>query len=309
LLVYWLFRLTIVLMRPLPVRLGYKIAAAVAEVCYHFFGRQRRNLNENLAWVLQSDDAREVDAVARRAFRNFGKFVIDFIHFPVMTRDEVRRRLVFRQWQELDDVARSGRGGLIVTMHLGVFDLGGAALAAYDFAINAVADSYGYRWMNELIRRSREELGIQVIPRGQVARDIFRSLRRGQLLGMLIDVPAPGETDTVDFLGAPAELSSVPARIALRTGCWVIPGVVLRGPQDDTLIRPILDMRGIRYEPTGEEERDVRALTQLIVRSLEPLVRQYPEQWFIFRRMWPALPRSAEEAAVAEAGRLSGERR
>ena len=60
--VYWLFRLTIFLTRPLPLWLGYRVAAAVAEVCYHFFGRQRRALNENLAWVLQSNDRREVDA-------------------------------------------------------------------------------------------------------------------------------------------------------------------------------------------------------------------------------------------------------
>ena len=47
-LVYWLFRLTIFVTRPLPLWLGYRVAAAVAEVCYHFFHRQRRALNENL---------------------------------------------------------------------------------------------------------------------------------------------------------------------------------------------------------------------------------------------------------------------
>lgn len=305
-LVYWLFRLTIVLMRPLPLRLGYKIAAAVAEVNYHFFGRQRRNLNENLGWVLQSDDEREVDRVARRAFRNFGKFGIDFIHFPVLTREEVHKRLVFRQWRDLDEVIASGRGGIMVTMHMGVFDLGAASLAAYGYPISAVAESYRYEPMNELIRRSREELGMGVIPRGQLVRGIFRSLRSGQFLAMLMDVPAPGESVTVDFLGGPAEVSSVPARVALRTGAWVVPSIVLRGPEDDTLIRPLVDIRSIRYEATGDEERDVLALTQRIMQWFEARVREHPEQWYIFRRVWPSLPRTAGEAAVAEAGRIHG---
>lgn len=286
-LVYWLFRLTILVTRPLPLWLGYRIAASVAEVCYHFFHRQRRALNANLAWVLQSSDEREVDAVARRAFRNFGKFVIDFIHFPAMTRDEVHRRLCFAQWPELDDARNSGRGVLIVTMHFGVWDLGAAALAAYDFPINGIADTFAHPAMNELVHGSREKLGMKIIQRDHVGPGVFRALKRGELLAMLIDVPAPGQMVTVDFLGAPAEVSSVPARIALRTGAWVVPAMVLRGPQRDSIIRPIVDTQSVRYERTGNEERDVLALTQQIMHALERHVREHPEQWYIFRRVWP----------------------
>lgn len=296
--VYWLFRLTILLTRPLPLRLGYRVAAIVAEICYHFFHRQRRALNENLAWVLGSDDRREVDAVARQAFRNFGKFVIDFIHFPAMSRDEVRRRLVFSQWIELDEVMEAGRGMLIVTMHFGSWDLGAAAFAAYDYPINAIADNYGHEKMNDLVHGSREKIGMKIIQMDRVGPNVFRALKRGEILALLIDVPAPGQAITVDFLGAPAEVSSVPARIALRTGARVVPAMVLRGPQDDTLIRPVLDVRTARYEATGDEERDVHALTQLMMQSFETLIREHPEQWFIFRRMWPQLPQLSTQSAV-----------
>ena len=94
----------------------------------------------------------------------------------------------------------------------------------------------------------------------------------------------------------------MPARIALRTGAWVVPAMVLRGPQRDSLIRPIVDLRTARYEPTGDEERDVRALTRLIMSALEPHVREHPEQWFIFRRMWPNLPQPREAPALASEG-------
>ena len=299
-LVYWLFRLTIVLMRPLPLWLGYRVAAAVAEVCYHFFHRQRRALNENMAWVLGSDDRRQVDAVARRAFRNFGKFVIDFIHFPVMSREEVRRRLVFHQWPELDEVMASKRGMLIVTMHYGVYDLGGAALAAYDYPTNAIGENYGYKKMDRLIHGSRERLGMKVIPVERVGPGVFRALKRGEILALAIDVPPPDQTILVDFLGAPAEVSSTPARIALRTGAWVVPAIVFRGPESDSLIRPILDTRSVRYEPTGDEERDVYALTRLIMASFERHIREHPEQWFIFRRVWPHLAQEHQAGAIAQ---------
>ena len=77
--VYWLFRLAILLTRPLPLRLGYWFGERVALLCYWvIFPRQRKALNANLAHVLQSDDARFVHAVARRSFRNFGKYVIEY---------------------------------------------------------------------------------------------------------------------------------------------------------------------------------------------------------------------------------------
>jgi lauroyl/myristoyl acyltransferase len=298
--VYWLFRLTIFLTRPLPLWLGYRVAAAVAEVCYHFFHRQRRALNENLAWVLGTTDRRHVDAVARRAFRNFGKFVIDFIHFPLLTREEVHRRLVFTQWTELDEVMDAKRGVLIVTMHFGVWDLGGASLAAYGYPVNAIVENYGYERMNDLVHGSREKLGMKVIPVDRVGPSVLRALKRGEILAFLVDVPPPGQTITVDFLGAPAEVSSTPARIALRTGAWVVPAAVLRGPENDSIIRPILDVRTVRYEPTGDEDRDVHALTTLIMRSFERVVREHPEQWFIFRRMWPGPPQRPAQAGLAQ---------
>lgn len=286
-LVYWLFRLTILVMRPFPLKVGYAIGSFVASLCYYFFRRQRRALNENLARVLGSDDKRYVDSVARRAFRNFGRYVVDFIHFPVMTREEIQRRLAFDQWEDLNTVTGFERGVLIVTIHFGNWDHGAAALAAYGYPVNAIADTFRYPKMNQLVQGSREKLGMKVIPRERVGLGVFRALRQGEMLAMLIDVPAPDSSIQVPFFGAPAEVSSAPARIALRTGAWVVPAVVLRGPEDPTIIRPIIDV-SLRYDATGPEEEDVHRLTALIMASLERQIRRYPDQWFIFRRMWTA---------------------
>lgn len=272
-------------MRPLPLRAAYFVAARVADVCYPLFRRQRRNLNENLARVLRSRDRRVVDRVARQAFRNFGRFVVDFVHFPTMTRDEVHRRLRFDDWDNLNALFRQGRGVVIVTLHFGLWDLGAASLAAYDYPVNAVGDVFPYPKLTELVFRSRERLGMRVIPITNVGPGLARALRRGEMVALLIDVDAPGQSVTVDFFGAPTEVSAGPARLALRLGAAVMPAVVLRGDRDPTHVAPVIDAT-VTFEPTGDEEADVRALTQAIMWSLERQVRQHPEQWYIFRRMW-----------------------
>jgi KDO2-lipid IV(A) lauroyltransferase len=285
--VYWLFRLAIFLTRWMPLRLGYWFGERVALVCYFvIFPRHRKALNANLAHVLRSGDAHYVDSVARRAFRNFGKYVIDFIHYPLLTQDEVRERLRFEQWDELREISSSGRGVIIASMHFGNWDLGGAALASVGMPVNAIAETFRYAPMNELVQGSRAKLGMKIIGREHVGTEVFRALRRGEMLAMLIDVPEREFGIYVDFFGAPAFVSSAPARIALRTDAWVMPAIVLRGPDDDLVIRPISDI-GLRdFQKTGDDERDVRDLTRLILRSLEQEVGTHADQWFIFRRMW-----------------------
>jgi KDO2-lipid IV(A) lauroyltransferase len=238
--------------------------------------------------VLGTTDRKRTAPLARQAFRNFGKFVIDFVRFPVITKEEIRKRLVFSQWGELEEVVASKRGAVMVTMHFGAYDLGAAVLGAYDFETLGVAESFGYHRMDELIINSRRQMGMNFIPNEKVTVGVFRAIKRGGILAMLIDVAPPGTEVTVDFMGGPATVSSVPARVALRTGAWVVPSLIVRGPQRDELIRPVLDTRSLRsFERSGDEERDVREMTRRIMASFEGLVRQYPEQWLMLRHIWP----------------------
>lgn len=299
--VYWMFRLTILLMRPLPLRLAYRVAAWVSLGCYLFlFPRHRRALKQNLRHVLPQAEDRTIETLARRSFRQFGKYVIDFIRYPLITPDEVKRRLRFEQWRELDEVGKSGRGAIIVTLHYGTWDLGAAALAAVGHKVNAVAQTFRYPPMNELVQGSRARLGMRVLGSDRVGVQALKALRRGDMLAMLIDAADEATGVRVDFLGAPALVSSAPARIALRTGAWVVPAVVVRGPDDDRDIRPFIDTSLRDYTPTGDESRDVLELTSLIMRSLERHVRALPEQWFIFHPLWRADAREPARTHMAE---------
>ena len=304
--VYWLFRLAIVVTRPLPLRLGYWFGERVALVCYWvIFPRHRKALNANLAHVLQSNDARFVDSVARRSFRNFGKYVIDFVHFPSITRDEIMGRLRFEQWDELRELREAtdaGRGIIIATIHFGNWDIGAAALAAYDYPINAIAETFPYQPMNDLVQGSRAKLGTKVIGHDRMGPTVFKALRRGEMLALLVDVASSEATGIrVDFF---------------RRACARLAGGSAHRPPDERLGRargrtprplrttwrsvPIIDTSLRDFEPTGDEAHDVQELMRLIMASLEKMIRLYPDQWFIFRRLWndtATAPASADTLA------------
>ena len=124
-------------------------------------------------------------------------------------------------------------------------------------------------------------------------------MRRNEALAILIDTPVDSGGVEVNFFGERTMVPAGPARIALRTGARVIPVALPRasGTSDQLIAMADFDVRVTR---TGDDERDVQALTQRIFAAHERFIRAYPDQWYIFRRMWPARsPATTREPALA----------
>jgi len=279
---YWISRTGAMLGRFIPAGFWYTLADPIADLCFVCMRRQRRVLQENLRRVVGDEQAA---AAAKRVFRNFARYVIDFYQLPSLSKDALCKRIEFHDWRHLSSALQPGAGGIFVTMHLGQAELGAGALAAYGHTPHVIAETLDYMPMNDFIQGLRGDLGMKVIPANKAKMGVLRCLSRGEALGMMIDVVEPGEGVVVEFFGGPAEFSSAPARIAIRTGARVMPGVVARDDHDRMKLLPCIDF-DLRYDTTGDEETDVRSLTQAIAKSLEAFARRFPDQWFAFRDVW-----------------------
>lgn len=262
-----------------PTPLAYAVGGALADAAFFFARRPRRNLVANLSRVVGEERA---EAAARQAFRHFARYVIDLHQWPSLGREELARRVRFDDWQRLDAALDNPAGTLFVTLHLGHYEAGAVALTARGHKVNVIAQPLTYAPMNDVIQGLRSRLGLKIIPARKAKLGALRGLGRGEVLGMLFDAVAPGEGIAVDFLGRRTEVSAAPARIALRTGARVLTSVMSRDPHDERRLVPGIDY-DFCFEPRGDEDADVRALTQAIAASLERFVRCYPEQWYAFR--------------------------
>jgi KDO2-lipid IV(A) lauroyltransferase len=296
LVAYWISRTGARVGRYLPAGFWYALANPIADVCYVVMRGHREILKANLARVVGEAEA---SAAARRAFRNFARYVIDFYQLPFLSREALCGRIDFHDWRHLNEALAGGPGGVFVTLHFGQAELGAGALAAYGHPVNVIVEKLDYPPMDAFIQGLRRDLGMKVISVKQAKLGVVRCLNRGEALAMMVDAVEPGDGVMVEFFGEPAEFSSAPARIAIRTGSRILPGVVARGNHDPKRLSPIIDF-GLQYELTGDEEADVRALTQAAAKSLEALVRRFPDQWFAFHQVWGA-------GVPARAGASNGE--
>jgi len=294
---YWGFRLAMALTARTPRRLGYLLGALGGELYFWANPRHSRKAVENFAVVLADDaGAPRVRDTARRAFRNYGKYLFDFFRLPSLDRDAFEAGVIAGGFEHLDAALARGRGALLVLGHVGNWDLAGAVVTGRGYPTVALVDTFTPPRLDRLIHATRNHAGMSLIPveRGSGLRQVLQAVRPNQVVCFVFDRPQREGGVEVEFFGAPAWLPSGPARFALRSGAAVLPGHLMRRPGDLTYLGTVEPP--VSFTPTGDEEADVRALTQAIVRRLEELLRRYPDQWYMFRRMWPDRPARPDRA-------------
>jgi KDO2-lipid IV(A) lauroyltransferase len=177
-------------------------------------------------------------------------------------------------------------------MHFGNWDLGAAAASVRGYPLTVVAETFKDPRLDAMVVGARSRLGMRVLKMEKTAPSLVRSLHRNGLLALLIDRPTPGDGVKVHFFGEEVEVPSGPARLALRTGAAVVPVAFARTKARHPDVVTLTDFT-VCAEPTGNESQDVHSLTQQIMSAHERFIRTYPEQWYMFREMWPARSRRA----------------
>lgn len=287
LVTYGLFLGLIFLAQRLPLKVAYGTASLIGDLLFFFWRRGRANAMDNMGYVLgPGAKDLEVRRTAQRSFRNYMKVLVDFVRLPRTSDEEVERRVQGEGWEHLERAFEGGKGALLVGTHLGSWDLAGLVLAARGHELYVVAERQNPPWLNRIARDWREARGIHLIFMEGTLKPLFRALKRNQLVGIVVDRPLPeGEGVTVEFFGQMISWPLGPAALALRTGAQLLTGYLVRtldGHFKGEIFPPL------EFQPSGDEFEDLRRLSQKIVTLQEELIRRYPDQWYMFRRMWPS---------------------
>ncbi len=288
-IVYWLALPPILLAQRLPLKLCYGIASILGDLVYIFWPRGRRNVVDNIHHVLGPEVSDStVRHTARRSFRNYMKLLTDFARIGATEPAALEDRLQGSGWENLDQAFQRGKGVLLVSIHLGNWEVAGAAIANRGYRVSAVSETVGNERINRLAIDFRAKLGIELIPMEYALKRVYKALRRNEGVGLVTDRPLlPDEGVPVEFFGQCIAWPSGPAILALRTGATIVTGYLVRDSQDRYLgeIYPPME-----FEVTGDHDRDVQVITQRVVSIQEDLIRRFPDQWYMFRRMWPPDP-------------------
>ena len=289
-LLYWSWRGAAALVQRLPEGLVYFGAVVGGEFAYLAWRRRREITKSNFAIVLgRPAKDPEVARVARRAFRNFGKYLTEIMRFPSMGKAELHDLVKIDpvSSQNLQSAHDRGRGIIFVSAHFGNFELGGARIAQ-DIPLTVVADELENVRLMDFLVANREHKNVVILPPEGATRRVLAALRRNEMVGFMMDLgPRAHELDNVDamFFGVRTAFPTIAAALARVSGAPIIVAAVTR--DRDNSFKGVA-LRPIFVERTKQAAADLERATQAIVHALEGLMRPEPDQWYIFRPMWPA---------------------
>jgi Kdo2-lipid IVA lauroyltransferase/acyltransferase len=269
-------------------RAATNLAGSIGTLFYAPLGIRRRVAEKQIAAAFPEFSSREVKRVARESYRHLGRVAAETALLSRLDTKGVLEHFAGADGLELlQRQIADGRGALVLTGHLGNWELAGAMVAAHGMPIDVVVRLMGNPLFGEYLTRTRTRLGMTVVRDRDAVRQTARSLRAGRVIAFLSDQSALHIASSfIDFFGRPAKTPRGPAVFALRLDAPAFFGACVREPDG----RYRIHVREIVTERTGDTDRDIDAILNEYSRLLEQYVRATPEQYFWQHRRWKRQP-------------------
>jgi KDO2-lipid IV(A) lauroyltransferase len=221
----------------------------------------------------------------RRTFRNFGATLADYFQLGARTkRDALALIETRRGFEHIQSALADGKGALLVTVHTGLFELGGLLMEEFRLplvvlslpepsaALNCWRAAYRQRWGAETLEVGTDQFGFV---------DITRQLGEGKCVAMLMDRPQ-GNDDAVlvDFPHGRVPFSTGPVWLSLLTGAPLVAATIVATESGKYALEALPPLRP--HWRGSDRAATVREFTlELASRFREPICK-HPDQWYQF---------------------------
>jgi KDO2-lipid IV(A) lauroyltransferase len=280
------------LMARLPLRVLHFMGAMLGWATYLLSGKYSARMRENLALFGQGQAAADMRKVLNACVAETGKSITELPWVWRRPVSEVLGNVRHCYGREYFDAARqSGKGLIVLTPHLGCFEIIGLYVAA-EMPMTCMYSTPKRAWMDEVIRGGRQR-GQMYLARADIGgvRTLLKALKRGEAIGLLPDqVPAHGEGEWVDYFGRPAYTMTLAGRLRDASGASMLLSYVVRRPRGDGY--------DLYFSPL-EIVADI-PVTRQINAALEKIIRTSPAQYLWSYNRYKVLPGSVPVAEKKE---------
>jgi KDO2-lipid IV(A) lauroyltransferase len=271
----------------------------IAIAAYHLHGRLRRVGYRNLVLAMPELDPAERCVIVRRVFMNLGRLLGEFSQFPKITRQNITKLVEYDGLENYRRACERGRGVLMLTGHVGAWELCAFAQGVYGHPLSFLVRPLDNPLLNRMLSHYRVISGNRTIDKNRAVKPVLEILRRGQDVGLLIDVNTlPDQGVFCDFFGTPACSTTGLAVFALRADAPVVPGFLI---WDERLrkhrLRFDLEIPLIR---TGDFKEEVMLNTARFTKVIEEYARRYPDQWLWVHKRWHTRPEGEPDLYSSE---------
>jgi KDO2-lipid IV(A) lauroyltransferase len=272
--------------RLLPYTTGQSLGKILGGWTYYVLKKERDKAVKHIktAFTKEFTDGQAED-IARACFEHLGMCLFEVFKLPVMVKKGIGNYVTAEGLENVIKAKDLNRGVILITGHIGNWELLGSYLARKGSMFTVIARENSNPHLSRLQQYYRDAAGFKTILRGGIStvKESIRILKRGELLGMLVDQHTRVDSVRVPFFGMPAYTPVGPFTFAMRTGSPIIFTTIHRLPDGKH--------RAMFSEPlelvvTDNKERDLEMNAGIVNRLYEDTIRKYPSQWVWMHRRW-----------------------
>ena len=291
-LIYVGIRIFAGLLRLLGLRCARRFCRWVGRRAWRLAGTERRRSLKHLAWAFPEMAESEREALGRRSFAHLGEGLAEVVCASRISDWDAYADFEPGSRELLTQAMGPGKGVVLVSGHIGNWEIMGRALVQHGFPMNVIGKkSYDPR-LTRLLVESRRQAQIHIIWRGEA--DIFQRmldvLDSGQVLGLLIDQDTRVPSVFVPFFGKLAATSTAPATLARHTGTPMV--CCFNHRREDGGMR--ISVQRILPSELEDKEQALLEDTRALSACIEAHIRAHPTEWIWMHRRWKTRPPGAQ---------------
>ncbi len=279
--VYLLYRAGSAVVAALPLPFLFRFGQFLGVCAWMFSGKYRRLATRNLEIAFANEKSpSELRQLVRRHFRRLGANLLCSAKLTQMPPEEILERVEVENTESMTREFRAGVPVVLVLSHLGTWEVFAQLMPKFFGFVrgSTVYQGLGNRFIDEHVRRTRSQTGLELFDRHDGFEPVIDLLRSGGGVGVLSDQHAGDHGVWTPFFGRLASTSPLPALLAKRTRAALIAaGVYTTGPARWRMVFTE------RFDQTGAS---VAVLTSKINQVIEEQIRRAPEDWFWVHNRW-----------------------
>jgi KDO2-lipid IV(A) lauroyltransferase len=265
----------------LPRRVMFWMAFFIGNFYWAVMGHDREMVRRNLSRIL--NDPSLVGPTVRHLYVRYAKYLVDFTRMDLL-RGKHLGRLVrgFEGKEHIDGSMARGKGTLILTAHLGNWEMGGIFLSLMGYSLTVITAPDVEERLHEFRVRLRHLQQIKVVTLDDTLASslaVLKALQANEIVALLGDRDLFGKGIPVGFFGQRVFFPIGPALLAYLSEASLVPTFVLMDQKDQ--YRCVAEPP-IVLQRTGHRDQDLEENTQRIAAVLEKFIRNYPDQWYTF---------------------------
>src|SRR5438552_3400281 len=279
--VYLLYRAGSAMAASLPLPVLFVAGEFLGFCAWLLSGKYRSLAKRNVAIAFTNEKtSQEMRRLVRRHFQRLGANLLCSVKLTAMPPEKILQRVKVDNIEAMDREFRAGVPVVLVLSHLGTWELFAQLMPKFvGYVRNAsVYQKLGNRFIDEHVRRTRSQTGLELFDRQAGFEPVIELLRSGGGVGVLSDQHAGDHGLWTPFFGRLASTSPLAGLLAKRTRAALITAAVYTtGPAR---------WRIVFTERFDQPGTSVAAITSRINEVIEQQIRVAPEDWFWVHNRW-----------------------